>query len=74
MEATGHGRECESVVVAMVFVVIQHDYVVCKELLDVFFRVQVEPVFQAVSAECLEHLLLSKEVHLLSLLSVSLFI
>jgi len=74
VEATGHGRKLDQVVVAMVLVMVQNDHVVCKEFLDVFFSIQVEPVFQTVSTECLEHQFLGKEVHLLGLLSVSLFI
>lgn len=58
----------------MSLVVIQNHNLVLKHLLHILFCVQVEPVFEAKTAEFVKHLLLLKEVDLLGLLRIALFV
>ena len=51
---------------------IKDDHLVLEHLLNVLFCVKVEPVFKTDSAKLVVHLLLLKEVNLLSLLTVAL--
>ena len=50
---------------------VQHDYMVLEEVVDVFLRVEIEPVLEAHPAELMIHLLLLEEANLLRLLAVS---
>ena len=53
---------------------IQDYNLVLEHLLDILFCIQVEPIFQPQPAELMIHLLLLKEIDLLCLLAIALFI
>ena len=50
---------------------IQYDDLVLEHRLNILLRVQIKPIFQAQPAELMVHLLLLKEIDLLSLLTIA---
>ena len=71
MEPTAHWSQTKQIVKCVSLVVIKHDNLVLEHSLDIFFSVKVKPVFQTQSRELMEHLLLFKEVDILSLLRIA---
>lgn len=58
----------------MLFVVIEHYHLVCKEVGEVFFSVEVHPVFESNATKFRKKLLLLEEVERLNFLVVALLV
>ena len=58
----------------MRLIVIEDHNMILKEVLDVFFCIEIEPIFKSESTKRLKHLLLCEEVDLLRFLCVSFLI
>lgn len=71
MEAARYRRQTQQVVEGVLLIVVQDNDLVLKHVLHVLLRVEVEPVFDAKSAEVVKHLLLLEEVYLLGLLAIA---
>jgi len=51
---------------------VKDDYLILEHVRYIFLRVEIEPIFEAKSAELVKHLLLLEKVDLLSLLTIAL--
>ena len=58
----------------MSLIVIKNNNVVLEKIMDVFFSIEIQPVFQTHPVEFVEHLLLFKETNLLGFLTIALMI
>jgi len=74
VEAGGHRRQLHYTVKRMMFIVVKHCHKFSKESVDIFFSIQVLPVFQPESWKFLEQLSFLEEIHFLGLLVVPLCI
>ena len=71
MKAARDWCQIHQVIEGVPFIVVQHDHMILEEVVDVFLRVEIQPVLKAHPTELLEHLLLLEEADLLRLLAVS---
>jgi hypothetical protein len=74
MEPWRDWSELDNTVEDMVFIVIQYNDMIGEEIVDVFFCVQLLPIFKAEPRKLLKHLTFLQKVHFLGFLLITFWV